>query len=182
MVKDATKVYSTKQEHMIADLLGWSTVSASGARNFHPGDITSKSFLGECKTHVSETEKIKFVQDEWNKISLEAIAEHKIPVLFTDDGTQSITNTWVMFPKYSIGAKVKWFEVNQDNHPNFNKLFHIRKNIIFSNIDLRYEYKKIKRVNLESGIDSTIVFTVNDFGVYPIFICPLTEFAELQLR
>lgn len=35
----ATKDYSSKQESMVAEYLGWKTVVGSGARDFHYGDI-----------------------------------------------------------------------------------------------------------------------------------------------
>lgn len=94
----ATKDFSTKQERSIADYLDWEVVPGSGARNFHPGDIRCERFLGECKTHMSESSKIVFYREVWDKIKNEAMSQMKIPVLFVDDGTQKINRTWCLFP------------------------------------------------------------------------------------
>lgn len=98
-MKNPTKYYSCKQESSIADYLGWKVVPGSGARDFNPGDIISESHLGECKTHVSQTDKIKFFSSVWNKIQKEAESKMRCPVLFVDNGTQKIENTWCMLPK-----------------------------------------------------------------------------------
>lgn len=93
-----TKYFSSKQEHTIADYLGWSVVVGSGARDFHPGDIISEDFLGECKTHTAPKNKITITKSVWCKIQMEAESKFKRPVLFVDDGTQSIKNTWCVIP------------------------------------------------------------------------------------
>lgn len=94
-----TKYYSMRQEQMIADYLGWSAVSASGARPFNPGDIKSSAWLAECKTHTSEIDNITIDKSVWSKISNEATGSMKSPVLFVDNGTQTIEGTWAIFPK-----------------------------------------------------------------------------------
>lgn len=93
----STKDYSSLQEKKIARLLGWSVVAASGARRFHPGDIRSDEWLGECKTHVTAGSKIVFKTDVWNKLVEEAKSEFKFPVYISDDGSQEISRTWCMF-------------------------------------------------------------------------------------
>ncbi|MCM1226161.1 MAG: hypothetical protein NC320_01890 [Clostridium sp.] len=100
-----TKYYSNKQEHMIADCLGWSVVAASGARRFEPGDIRSDDYLGECKTHMSEQSDIVIYKDVWRKISSEAVSVMKRPVLFVDNGTQKIKNTWCVTPERFLPDK-----------------------------------------------------------------------------
>ena len=102
MNKQATKFYSNKQENMIANLLGWSVVSGSGAAAGHPGDISSDDWLGECKTHISPGKQIVFYSDTWSKIVEEATSKFKYPVLFVDDGSQTTYNTWCAFPYKSI--------------------------------------------------------------------------------
>lgn len=92
----ATKDYSIKQEKLIANYLDWECVSASGARDCHPGDVISDSWMGECKTHVASGKRIQFVFKEWMKIYEEATSKFKFPVLFVDDGSQTIENTWCM--------------------------------------------------------------------------------------
>lgn len=98
-----TKYYSNKQEKMIANYLDWEVVSGSGARDFHPGDIKSDRWIGECKTHTSSVKKITFRKDVWIKIQNEAHSQFKLPVLFVDDGSQDIRRTWCMFPS-SVAA------------------------------------------------------------------------------
>lgn len=93
----STKDYSNKQEHMIADYLGWNVVSGSGARDFNPGDIFSPFWLGECKTHTKVSDKIKIYNSHWIKIQEEAKSVFKVPALFVDNGTQKSNNTWVVF-------------------------------------------------------------------------------------
>lgn len=102
MDQNPTKYYSCKQEHMIAEYLGWDVVPGSGARDFHPGDIRSDCHLGECKTHTKSVNDIKFYSRVWNKIQHEAESEMRCPVLFTDNGTQKIENTWCVLPKRCV--------------------------------------------------------------------------------
>lgn len=93
----STKTYSDKQEKCIANALGWTQVSGSGARPTRPGDVISTEFLGECKTHVSKVTKLEFKYDVWLKIKDEAASQFKHPILFVDDGTQKLSKTWCMF-------------------------------------------------------------------------------------
>ena len=90
------KYYSDRQEKMIADYLGWKQVSGSGSRPFAPGDVCEYQWLGECKTHDTEKSTISFLKSHWLKISEEAMAKHRRPILFKDNGTQRAENTWVM--------------------------------------------------------------------------------------
>lgn len=94
---------------MIADYLGWECVVASGARACHPGDITCDNWLGECKTHITSGNRIKFMYKEWCKICEEATSKFKFPVLFVDDGSQKEFNTWCM-----VDAKTAPFETVPD--------------------------------------------------------------------
>lgn len=93
----ATKDFSSKQEKMIADYLGWSVVSGSGAAACFPGDVISDEWLGECKTHVERGQKILFNKKVWDKICDEAMVKRRFPVLFTDDGSQKSGKTWCLF-------------------------------------------------------------------------------------
>lgn len=93
-----TKYYSEIQEQKIADFLGWSTVSGSGARPNHPGDVRTGDrggFLVECKTHMKR-HPVEFTKKIWNKIKEEALSQFKEPVYVTDDGSQWLKNTWVL--------------------------------------------------------------------------------------
>lgn len=91
-----TKYYSTTQERRIADFFGWKTVSASGARPFHPGDVRSDQWLAECKTHIKEIDRLTVSKSVWRKLANEARSLHKLPVLFIDNGTQKIDDTWAV--------------------------------------------------------------------------------------
>ena len=102
MDKNPTKYYSNIQENRIASYLGWKVVSGSGSRNCRPGDVVSARWLGECKTHTSSGKKIYFGKDIWRKISSEASAQFKNPCLFSDDGSQNTSRTWVMIPSACV--------------------------------------------------------------------------------
>ena len=94
MSEHSTKYYSSRQESMVASFLGWSVVTGSGSRPFHPGDVGDEHYLGECKTSEVETDRIKIMKSHWKKISNEAMGAHKIPVLFVDNGTQKPDGTF----------------------------------------------------------------------------------------
>lgn len=98
----STKYYSSIQENMIADYLGWRVVSGSGARDLSPGDLISPSFLGECKTHMGQVTNVIFYKDFWDKICEEAQSRFKYPALFVDDGSQRLDHTWVVTFEHSV--------------------------------------------------------------------------------
>lgn len=98
MNQKPTKFYSSRQEKAIADYLGWSVVAASGARMFNPGDVISTQYLCECKTHTDKKSSIEIKKSVWKKITSEATSVLKRPVLFVDNGTQTVTNTWCIVP------------------------------------------------------------------------------------
>jgi hypothetical protein len=89
------KIFSCKQENLLAKLLGWDVVSGSGAR-FLPGDIKNDEWLGECKTHNRPGHRIEFHLDIWRKLYREAITQLRRPVYFVDDGSQLSSKTWAM--------------------------------------------------------------------------------------
>lgn len=93
----STKFHSSIQEKMVSSYLGWEVVSGSGSRMCVPGDVISDEWLGECKTHETSGHKIIFLADVWAKISDEAISKFRYPCLFVDDGSKSVSHTWVMF-------------------------------------------------------------------------------------
>lgn len=96
------KEASYKQEHMVADYMGWRVVSGSGSCPFKPGDITSDYFLVECKTHIAPQTNVVFKKSHWDKIQIESQSTSKHPILVTDDGTQKSDHTWVMLPLFVI--------------------------------------------------------------------------------
>lgn len=100
MEKIPTKIFSEIQEIKISSALGWKRVSGSGARACLPGDVEGSEWLGECKTHVKHIPKVTFRAEAWRKISKEATAKFKRPVLFVDDGSQLLEYTWCIFPEF----------------------------------------------------------------------------------
>lgn len=110
MTLNPTKHYSSKQEQMIADYLGWTVVSASGARPFNPGDIQSMMWLGECKTHVTVKDKVSIKKSVWEKITNEAQSVLRKPALFIDNGSQKVEDTYVLFrkPKYEVISETQY--------------------------------------------------------------------------
>lgn len=91
-----TKYYSNIQEKKVADYLNWGVVPGSGATLFNKGDICSDNWVGECKTHTSPGNKLKFDFEVWNKIKEEANSRFKNPVLIVDDGSQDLDKTWCL--------------------------------------------------------------------------------------
>lgn len=127
------KDYSTLHETTVANFLGWSRVSGSGARPNHPGDIVSEEWLGECKTHIRRGEKIKFEYKVWRKLLDEASSQFKRPAYFSDDGSQSVGTTWVMFLSQDLPKDflvVQLPEVNQSySFDGFSRLKDMRSRI-----------------------------------------------------
>lgn len=159
----STKSFSNAQESRIAKYLGWNRVCASGARDFRPGDIESSDWLGECKTHTTPCHNIIFNQTVWNKISSEAIAVKRYPVLFADDGSQTIAKTWCMFSLNAISDR----NIITRKYP-----FSIRTNIVFSSDKLSSD---LHQTRLNEDINSIIVYQVPDGRG----IIRLSDFADI---
>ena len=154
---NTTKYYSNKQEFFIASWLGWNKVAASGARNFHPGDIQSSKWLGECKTHTKHTNNITFVNTVWNKICNEAIAEFKDPILFVDNGEQNdVESTWCMCKESSLDGYIS-IDIKDTS---------IRRtptgNIVFDNLDMILFLRKRRKIDFAAGISSPIIISLDD--------------------
>lgn len=162
----ATKDFSSKQEKMIADFLGWKVVTGSGARAGHPGDIIGDDWLGECKTHVTPNHPIFFSSVVWSKIQVEAIAQHRSPVLFTDDGSQLISNTWCIFPFFLVDDG--WRRERMKNS------FKINFKMNHSDLEKLYPTDDI----LNGIIDEPICYLMK-FGGYNVAILPLLLFHHM---
>ena len=162
MNKDATKFYSNKQEKMIADLLGWTVVSGSGAAAGHPGDITCDDWLGECKTHISPGKQNVFYSDVWTKIVEEATSKFKYPVLFVDDGSQTSYNTWCAFLYKSVAPADSIIVP----YP-----FKLSKNISFSS-------KKLGDIMLSENSQQNVIFATK-LGKYDVGITSLFSFSTM---
>jgi len=166
----ATKDFSSVQESMIAEYLGWSVVAGSGAAACFPGDVISDDWLGECKTHVERGAKIFFSKSVWNKIKDEASVKRRYPVLFTDDGSQKADRTWCLF-----GVN----RLDLESFHLFPILPGVKVNISISHQVLNDLYKEnsVKCI----GSDKICALTVNWSGE-EIAILPLEAFAELLRR
>ena len=162
----ATKDFSSKQEKMIADKLGWSVVAGSGAAACYPGDVIGDEWLGECKTHTSPGHKIIFKKDIWSKICDEAMIKHRFPVLFTDDGSQKENHTWCLFhaSRVDMGRCV----------------LHPLDKIIKVNISLSDEYLHERRNKFIAETPGIIhAFLGIWYDMTPVVIMRLSDFCEL---
>lgn len=164
----SNKYYSSKQENLIADYLGWSVVSGSGSRSTHPGDIQNEDWLGECKTHRKSGQQIQFIRKVWDKLETEAMAKFKFPALFVDDGSQTIEATWVMY-KRPTACKVSTVE-----YPTLKSWD--SDNILFYSTTLM----KDRRESHASYIP--VVYEVKLSGGKTIKISTLTDFHEMFVK
>lgn len=139
------KEASNKQEHLIAKYLGWNVVSGSGARACHPGDIQSSQWLGECKTHTEPGHSLLFSTSVWSKLQDEAASRFKYPVLFVDDGSQKLENTWCLLSSKSVD----WDAVMDVDWQIYDKSF--KKNITISIKDLSRRCKEIHKSPIHVG-------------------------------
>ena len=158
----ATKDFSNVQEKQIAEYLGWKVVSGSGARCFHPGDVECDEWLGECKTHTSLQSDIKFNKSFWDKISEEASSKFKYPVLFVDNGSLNIGDTWALF-NYDLVRPIQ-------SHCIKSKNIRVRTNIIFDHIDVKSEYYDMLGV-CKSDTIPVILLNIwgQSLGILPLF-------------
>jgi hypothetical protein len=147
----ATKDFSSKQENMVAEYLGWETVVGSGSRNFHYGDLISLLWLGECKTHVSPQSKITFQKSHWEKIVDESMFHHRSPVLVVDNGTQKLNHTYCLF-KYEFDSLDTSSAIEIPN--------------------------KGKNINLTlDSLNDSAVYMAQDFDKYSkVYICTIERF------
>ena len=160
MDSNSTKYYSSKQEKMIADHLRWSVVTGSGSRSTHPGDVESDEWLGECKTHKGPGHKIKFDHNVWKKIVDEAASKYKFPVLFVDDGSQTMRHTWCMF---STSPSVPCLSTNY--------LLPIKSNIIFDSDTMMIHRRSIQT-------DEPVIYVVK-FSSKVLFVSTFEDFVEM---
>lgn len=157
------KYFSNRQETMISKYLGWGQVSGSGSRPSMPGDVNSDYWLGECKTHDTERPNVVFMKSHWIKISEEARAKNRYPVLFTDNGTQLSVNTWVM-------TSLSVFDPLIVNVLDEVKNTSTKGNSL--NFNLAETKALYKEKSLESGLN---VFRINWDG-RDLAVMPLTTF------
>lgn len=165
----STKIFSTKQESKIASELGWDTVSGSGARPCAPGDVISDSWLGECKTHVESSKTIHFNHEVWDKIKAESVSRHRKPVLFTDDGTQSLDCTWCVCLSNSIE--------NQNIYVIPGTLS-FKKNIGFDHLTQIADFKRTRRGTPEMFKGCAFVYSMK-WNSDDIYLMPFESFKQI---
>lgn len=157
-----TKYYSTIQENTIANFLGWKVVAGSGARDLSPGDIIGESFLGECKTHTKKVDNIVFFADVWKKICEEAFSRFKYPALFVDNGTQQLSDTWVLTLSHSINLN-KCTKYKLPTTVDVNIVFeHEYLSSIVSNIE--HIYNKVPAFSTHFVDTNVVIMRLTDFS------------------
>lgn len=149
---------------MISEYLGWKQVGGSGSRPFTPGDVNSNDWLGECKTHDTERDKIIFFKQHWFKICEEARSKSRYPVLFVDNGTQLAKNTWVMT---SLGV----FD------PSLVNIIEGVKNTSTKGNSLTFDLSDTKDLYKQKSVDGKFnVFTVH--WDKPLAVMPLETYKD----
>lgn len=78
MNKNSTRYYSNKQEKYIAKSLKGKKQSNSGATSFQKGDVVTKLFLIEAKTHTTEKDSFTIKRDWIIKNEEEAFSMGKL--------------------------------------------------------------------------------------------------------
>ena len=72
-----TRFYSKKQETKVAKAVGGKRTANSGATTFSKGDVTTNSFLIECKTCTEPRRSFTLKKEWFDKNKEEAFAMHK---------------------------------------------------------------------------------------------------------
>lgn len=72
-----TRFYSTKQEKKVAKVLNGKTIANSGATMFSKGDVSTDSFLIECKTCTTRRKQFTLHKEWLDKLKEEAFAMGK---------------------------------------------------------------------------------------------------------
>lgn len=72
-----TRFYSNKQEKKVAKAVSGKQTANSGATPFYKGDVTTNSFLIECKTCVTDKQSFSIKKDWIIKNREEAFATGK---------------------------------------------------------------------------------------------------------
>lgn len=172
MVEKPTKVYSHKQEKMVADALGGYPVGLSGAGPANPGDVRTYEWLVECKTHTKPDQSILFDLEVWTKIQNEAMGIHRKPVLIVDDGSQSASRTWCLCRSANL---------NLSGVISVDLPVKIRKNITCKHDKLVTGLKAIAKANIsdESFYSGCNVIYEVDWAAQQVAIMPLATFKEL---
>ena len=149
--------------------MNWNVVAGSGAAPCTPGDVIGEKWLGECKTHTSSSKSIYFNHDVWEKIKSESVMKHRLPVLFTDDGSQKLDNTWCVCLSSSVektGVYVVPLSLT------------IRKNISFSHQDLIADYRRSRRIMPDIFRELSLVYSCTWCGE-GVYLMPFSSFQKI---
>lgn len=134
-MKTNNKIYSNRQENLVATCLGWDVVAGSGSAACFPGDVISDEWLGECKTHTSPNHNIVFKATVWAKIKDEATSKRRYPALFVDDGSQRLRNTFVLVLQSSLNSMNVEFNTTTIDSKYISKNINLPLDYIKSVID-----------------------------------------------
>lgn len=96
-----TRKYSNEQEKTVAKNLKGKKVINSGATKYAKGDVSTKNFLIECKTAVTEKESFS-IKKEWiTEIKEEAFAmnKEKWAIVFNFGGLENKENYYIISEK-----------------------------------------------------------------------------------
>lgn len=157
------KEASYRQEHMVANFLGWKVVTGSGSRPFRPGDVQNDNYLVECKTHITKQKSTVFYKKHWDKIVKESRSVNKYPALIVDDGTQRAENTWVMLPKRVITSESINDILNLFNRSTSTNTITFRQEDASSLYSAFYHDNSINFFEVTFGEESLAILTLFEF-------------------
>lgn len=175
---DSMRDYSNLQEKRVADFLGFKVVSGSGSDKFYPGDVTSASFLCECKTHTVVSDNVEFKHTWWEQICEEAQSVNKIPVLITDNGSQSVDQSWVVTKPFAIDFNHSDVRIDMYEFP----VTSLEKSIAKVNVNFAFTPSFINNaIEQLSDSGTVIVFSVNWSGS-ELILLRLQDFREVMIK
>lgn len=165
------KIFSSKQEKMVAKELGGYQIGGSGAVPCAPGDVKTYEWLVECKTHTEPDHNIFFDLAVWKKIENEAMGMQRKPVLVVDDGSQSAKKTWCLCRQSNL---------NLSGVVTTDLPVKIRKNISCKHDTLSDTLKKKSKGIVVPGTSfyEHVIYEV-EWGDEFVVILPLKTFKEL---
>ena len=160
------KIFSSRQEKMVADYMGWKVVSGSGSRPFAPGDINSFNILVECKTHTEEQESVVFKKAHWQKISNEATAKHRYPARVVENGSQKSQHTWVMLPKRMLADEAVFKIYGLVNTARTDSTVTFKHNLAQSLYKLGYDANRINYFPEWCNGEQVAIMPLSEFKKY----------------
>ena len=163
-----TKFFSDRQEKAIADYLGWSVVAASGATQFNKGDVIADDWLGECKTHTTEKTRSEFNYGWLKKLIPQSTAIRRSPVVFFDNGTQKIEDTWCIVQRGSIVKNITIIDAESTE-----SIIHI---LVSSTIKVTFNHKLMLEYIKAYTTNETPACIKIDINCQPLLLMRLIDF------